>query len=59
MKKNFLVFLIFIAPMFFLHGAYANEGLDVDLAILKINKEVKSLNREILSLKDKLELINE
>ena len=34
------------------HGAYANEGLNLDLAILKINKEVKSLNNEILSLKD-------
>ena len=41
------------------HGAYANEGLDLDFAILKINKEVKSLNNEILSLKDELELIKE
>ena len=41
------------------HGAYANEGLNLDLAILKINKEVKSLNNEILSLKDEIELIKE
>ena len=45
--------------MLFLHGVYANEGLDSDLAILKINKEVKSLNNEILSLKDEIELIKE
>ena len=45
--------------MLFQHGVYANEGLDLDLAILKINKEVKSLNNEILSLKDEIELINE
>ena len=57
-KKNFL-FIIFIGHILFLHGAYANEGLDLDLAILKINKEVKSLNNEILSLKDEIELINE
>jgi TolA-binding protein len=58
MKKNILVLIVFIAPMLF-HGAYANEGLDLDLAILKINKEVKSLNNEILSLKDEIELIKE
>jgi len=45
--------------MLFLHGAYANEGLDSDLAILKINKEVKYLNKEILSLKDEIEIIKE
>jgi TolA-binding protein len=45
--------------MLFQHGIYANEGLDLDLAILKINKEVKSLNNEILSLKDGIELIKE
>ena len=59
MKKNILVLIVYIAPMLFLHGVYANEGLDLDLAILKINKEVKSLNNEILSLKDEIELIKE
>ena len=58
MKKNILVLIVFIVPMLF-HGAYANEGLNLDLAILKINKEVKSLNNEILSLKDEIELIKE
>ena len=58
MKKNILVLIVFIAPMLF-HGAYANEGLNLDLAILKINKEVKFLNNEILSLKDEIELIKE
>ena len=45
--------------MLFSHGTYANEGLDSDLAILKINKEVKLLNKKILSLKDEIELIKE
>jgi len=59
MKKNILIFILFIFSMSFQHGVYANEGLDLDLAILKINKEVKSLNHEILSLKDEIELIKE
>ena len=45
--------------MLITHGAYASEGLNTDLAILKINKEVKSLNNEILALKDEIELIKE
>ena len=59
MKKNILIFIVYIAPMFFLNGAYAIEGLDSDLAILKINKEVKSLNNKILSLENEIELIKE
>jgi len=59
MKKNLLKYIIYIAPMLLMHGGYANEGLDLDLAILKINKEVKLLKNEILSLKDQIELINE
>ena len=31
-------------------GAFSAEGIDVDLAILKIKKEVKSLNKEVLGL---------
>ena len=42
-----------------MNRAYANEGLNLDLAILKINKEVKFLNKEILSLKGEIELITE
>ena len=37
----------------------ANEGLNLDLAILKINKEVKTLNSEILDLKDEIEILRE
>ena len=37
----------------------ANEGLNLDLAILKINKEVKTLNNEILTLKDEIEILRE
>ena len=40
-------------------GAFSAEGLDVDLAILKINKEVKSLNKEILTLRDEIEILRE
>ena len=40
-------------------GAFSAEGLNVDLAILKINKEVKSLNSEILALKDEIEILRE
>jgi len=59
MKKNLLICFAFIVPMLITHGVYASEGLNTDLAILKINKEVKSLNNEILSLKDEIELIKE
>ena len=40
-------------------GAFSAEGLNVDLAILKINKEVKSLNKEILTLRDEIEILRE
>jgi len=59
MKKKFLEIIFFIVPMIFFHGAYAIEGMDLDMAVLKINKEVKSLNNQILSLKDEIELIKE
>jgi len=45
--------------MLYIHGAYANEGIDLDGAIFKINTEVKSLNKKILSLKGEIELIKE
>ena len=32
-------------------GAFSAEGLNVELVKIKINKEVKSLNKEILTLK--------
>ena len=59
MKNIFLRFLLFIATTSMTFGSFANEGLNVDLAILKINKEVKSLNNEILSLKDEIEVLRE
>jgi TolA-binding protein len=40
-------------------GALSTEGLNVDLAILKINKEARSLNKEILTLKDEIEILRE
>ena len=59
MKKNLFILVICIVPILLTHRAYANEGLNLDFAILKINKEVKSLSKEILSLKDEIELIKE
>jgi len=59
MKNIFIRFLLFIATTSMTFGSFANEGLNVDLAILKINKEVKSLNNEILSLKDEIEVLRE
>ena len=49
----------FLLPLLFTFNVIANEGLNLDLAILKINQEVKSLNNEILSLKDEIELLRE
>ena len=49
----------FLLPLLFSFNVIANEGLNLDLAILKINQEVKSLNNEILSLKDEIELLRE
>jgi TolA-binding protein len=40
-------------------GVFSAEGLNVDLALLKINKEVKSLNNEILTLRDEIEILRE
>jgi TolA-binding protein len=37
----------------------ADEGLDFEMAFFKINKEVKSLNNEILSLKEENEILKE
>jgi TolA-binding protein len=40
-------------------GVFSAEGLNVDFALLKINKEVKSLNNEILTLRDEIEILRE
>ncbi|MEC7596062.1 MAG: hypothetical protein VYD29_02915 [Pseudomonadota bacterium] len=58
MKKAFLKFTLCVLPLLSF-GVFANEGLNLDLAILKINKEVKTLNNEILSLKDEIEILRE
>ena len=58
--KNFSyssVLCVLLLSMSF--GAFSAEGLNVDLAILKINKEAKSLNKEILTLKDEIEILRE
>ncbi len=58
MKKALLKFTFCVLPLLSF-GVFANEGLSLDLAILKINKEVKTLNNEILSLKDEIEILRE
>ena len=58
MKKTLFKFTFCVLPLLSF-GVFANEGLNLDLAILKINKEVKTLNNEILSLKDEIEILRE
>ena len=58
MKKTLFKFTLCILPLLSF-GVFANEGLNLDLAILKINKDVKTLNNEILSLKDEIEILRE
>ena len=59
MKNTFIRFIFCISITLINFGVFANEGLNLDLAILKINKEVKSLNNEILALKDEIEVLRE
>ena len=49
----------FLLSLLLSSSVAANEGLNLDLAILKINKEVKTLNSEILDLKDEIEILRE
>jgi len=58
MKKTLFKLTLCVLPLLS-YGVFANEGLNLDLAILKINKEVKTLNNEILSLKDEIEILRE
>ena len=59
MKNFFYSAIIFTSSLTMSFGAFSAEGLNVDLAILKINKEAKSLNKEILTLKDEIEILRE
>mgnify|MGYP003322394171 FL=1 len=59
MKKSLLKYLIFTLCFFSAAGINAEEGLDIDMILLKLNKELKTLNKEILSLKDNNELLSE
>ena len=49
----------FLLSLLLSSSVAAYEGLNLDLAILKINKEVKTLNSEILALKDEIEILRE
>ena len=58
--KNHLYRPIFFASILLIPlGAFSSEGINVDLAILKINKYVKTLNNEVLVLKDEIEILRE
>jgi len=59
MKKTLLKFILSIFCMFTVLEINADEGFDFEMAFFKINKEVKSLNNEILSLKEGNEILKE
>ena len=59
MKIPVYRYTFFLFSLLLSTNAVANEGLNLDLAILKINKEVKTLNSEILALKDEIEILRE
>ena len=59
MKKTLLKFILSIFCMFSVLEINADEGLDLEMAFFKINKEVKTLNNEILSLKEENEILKE
>jgi TolA-binding protein len=60
MKKTLLKFILSMFCIFSMLEIYADEGgLDFEMAFFKITKEVKSLNNEILSLKEENEILKE
>ena len=59
MKIPVYIHTFFLLSLLLSSSLVANEGLNHDLAILKINKEVKTLNSEILALKDEIEILRE
>ena len=59
MKTQVCRCTVFLLSLLVSSSVGANEGLNLDLAILKINKEVKTLNSEILALKDEIEILRE
>ena len=59
MKKTLLKFILSIFCMFSVLEINADEGFDFEMAFFKINKEVKAINNEILSLKEENELLKE
>ena len=59
MKKTLLKFILSMFCMLSVLEINADEGLDFEMAFFKISKEVKSLNNEILSLKEENEILKE
>ena len=59
MKKTLLKLILSMFCIFSVLEINADEGLDLEMAFFKINKEVKSLNNEILSLKEDNEILKE
>ena len=59
MKKTLLKFILSIFCILSMLEINADEGLDFEMAFFKISKEVKSLNKKILSLKEENEILKE
>ena len=59
MKKNILIFILFIGPMLFHYGAYANEGIDPNIIIKKLNSLKSQFDNEVLGLKNEIEILRE
>ncbi|MDP6163632.1 MAG: hypothetical protein QGF84_03895 [Candidatus Thioglobus sp.] len=59
MKNTFIRFTLCTSLILMSFGTLASEGLNADLAILKMNKDVKSLSNEILALKNEVEILRE
>jgi TolA-binding protein len=59
MKKVLYLFILVISLVSMSLGSFSSEGLNSDLALLKINKEIKSLGNEILTLKGEIEILRE
>jgi TolA-binding protein len=59
MKNLIYKSILFTSIALVSFGASSSEGINADLAILKINKNVKTLSNEVLVLKDEIEILRE
>jgi tetratricopeptide (TPR) repeat protein len=52
-------FIFFILALIISFSVLANDGINTDLALIKINKDIRLLNNEILNLKGEIEILRE